>query len=197
MPRSRKQTVLLVDGYNVIGAWSDLHDDPVSPLDSFHAHSRAELAIARTKLIEALINYSAYEDYETTIVFDAHSRDNPAITEVVTPNLSIHYTDFLQTADSYIERYCAGFRSELKSSVARLVVATSDRAQQLTAVGFGADCITALQLISNIEFAAKRASRQHRPPNRSGGRFLFNSLDPEAQAKLSALRHGKSIEDSG
>jgi uncharacterized protein len=194
MPRSRKQTVLLVDGYNVIGAWSDLHEDSAPLVNGFQGRSALELEYARTKLIEALINYSAYEDYETTIVFDAHSREHPAITEVITPKLSIHYTEFLQTADSYIELYCAGFRSQLKSSVARLIVATSDRAQQLTAIGFGADCISAQQLISNIDFAAKRASKNHRPQRQSSGRFLFNSLDPEAQAKLSALRHGKPLD---
>ncbi|MFM2302955.1 MAG: hypothetical protein RLZZ135_358, partial [Cyanobacteriota bacterium] len=30
----------------------------------------------------------------------------------------------------------------------------------------------------------------------SSGRFLFNSLDPQAQAKLSALRHGLPIDDT-
>jgi uncharacterized protein len=194
MPRSRKQTVLLVDGYNVIGAWSDLHEDFRSSLNDFQSCSGEQLEFARTKLIEALINYSAYEDYQTTIVFDAHSRDTPALTEAITPKLSVHYTEFLQTADSYIEKYCADFRFALESATARLVVATSDRDQQLTALGFGAECISALQLISNIEFSSNRARGKHKPKQQSRSRFLFNSLDPIAQAKLSALRHGKSID---
>ncbi len=189
MPPSRKQAVLLVDGYNVVGAWTDLHEraNNINPLQS---GSREELEAARGKLVEALINYSAFEDYKTKVVFDAYSRDAPAYCETITPNLSIHYTDFLETADTYIEKFCAAFRHDLQYSASRLIVATSDRAQQLTVIGFGAEWISALQLISDVDFSAKRSRRRHRPQNQSSGRFLFNSLDPKAQARLSALRHG-------
>ena len=194
MPPSRKQAVLLVDGYNVIGAWTDLHDRQTkqNPLQS---GSRAELEAARAKLVEALINYSAYEDYQTKVVFDAYSRDAPAYCEVITPNLSIHYSDFLETADTYIEKFCAAFRHDLQYSASRLIVATSDRAQQMTAIGFGAEWISSLQLISDVDFSAKRSKRRHRPQKQSAGRFLFNSLDPKAQAQLSALRHGLPLDE--
>jgi uncharacterized protein len=194
MTPSRKQVVLLVDGYNVIGAWTDLHarSNQLNPLQS---GSKADLEAARDKLVEALINYSAFEDYETKVVFDAYSRDEPAYCETVTPNLSIHYTDFLETADTYIEKFCAAFRHNLHYSASRLIVATSDRAQQLTVIGFGAEWISALQLIANVDFSASRSRRRHRPKSKSSGRFLFNSLDPQAQAKLSALRHGIPIDD--
>jgi uncharacterized protein len=193
MPPSRKQVVLLVDGYNVIGAWTDLHDrSNHNPLQS---GSKADLEVARDKLVEALINYSAFEDYETKVVFDAYSRDEPAYCETVTPNLSIHYTDFLETADTYIEKFCAAFRHNLHYSASRLIVATSDRAQQLTVIGFGAEWISALQLIANVDFSANRSRRRHRPQTKSSGRFLFNSLDPQAQARLSALRHGIPLDD--
>jgi uncharacterized protein len=194
MPPSRKQAVLLVDGYNVIGAWTDLHDrsNQINPLQS---GSKADLEAARDKLVEALINYSAFEDYETKVVFDAYSRDEPAYCETVTPNLSIHYTDFLETADTYIEKFCAAFRHNLHYSASRLIVATSDRAQQLTVIGFGAEWISALQLIANVDFSANRSRRRYRPQIKSSGRFLFNSLDPQAQARLSALRHGIPLDD--
>ncbi len=194
MPPSRKQAVLLVDGYNVIGAWTDLHDQNKNrnPLQS---GSKADLEASRSKLVEALINYSAYEDYETKVVFDAYSRDAPAYSEHITPNLSVHYTDFLETADTYIEKFCAAFRHDLHYSGSRLIVATSDRAQQLTAIGFGAEWISSLQLISNVDFSAKRSRKRHRPQKQSSSRFLFNSLDPKAQARLSALRYGLPIDD--
>jgi uncharacterized protein len=195
MPPSRKQAVLLVDGYNVIGAWTDLHDRSSKKCNPLQSGSAEELESARSSLVEALINYSAFEDYETKVVFDAYSRDLPAYCEAITPNLSIHYTDFLETADTYIERLCAAFRHDLKYSACRSIVATSDRALQMTAIGFGAEWISALQLISDIDFSAKRSRRQHRPQKQSSGRFLFNSLDPKAQARLSALRHGLPIDD--
>jgi uncharacterized protein len=194
MPPSRKQAVLLVDGYNVIGAWTDLHDKNKNhnPLQS---GSKADLEASRSKLVEALINYSAYEDYETKVVFDAYSRDAPAYSENITPNLSVHYTDFLETADTYIEKFCAAFRHDLQYSASRLIVATSDRAQQLTAIGFGAEWISSLQLISDVDFSAKRSRKRHRPQKQSSSRFLFNSLDPKAQARLSALRYGLPIDE--
>jgi uncharacterized protein len=190
MPPSRKQAVLLVDGYNVIGAWTDLQDRPKNSPSVLQSGSSEDLEAARSKLIEALINYSAFEDYETKIVFDAYSRDSPAYSEDVTPNLSVHYTDFLETADTYIEKFCAAFRHDLHYSASRLIVATSDRAQQLTVLGFGAEWISALQLISNVDFSAKRAKGRQRTHNKSSSRFLFNSLDPKAQARLSAMRFG-------
>jgi uncharacterized protein len=195
MPPSRKQAVLLVDGYNVIGAWTELHDNN-KKRNPLQAGSKADLEAAREKLVEALINYSAYEDYETKIVFDAYNRDAPAYCEIVTPNLSIHYSDFLETADTYIEKFCAAFRHDLQYSASRLIVATSDRAQQLTAIGFGAEWISSLQLISDVDFSAKRSKQRHRPQKQSSGRFLFNSLDPKAQAQLSALRHGLPLDDT-
>jgi uncharacterized protein len=193
MPPSRKQAVLLVDGYNVIGAWTELHDR--SKRNPLQSASSADLEAARSKLVEALINYSAYEDYETKVVFDAYSRDAPAYAETITPNLSIHYTDFLETADTYIEKFCAAFRHDLHYSASRLIVATSDRAQQLTAIGFGAEWISSLQLISDVDFSAQRSRRRHRSQKQSSGRFLFNSLDPKAQARLSALRHGLPLDE--
>jgi uncharacterized protein len=196
MPPLRKQAVLLVDGYNAIGIWADLHNNHKqrrkNPLQS---GSREDLEAARSKLIEDLVNYSAYEDYETKIVFDAYNRDEPAYCETITPNLTVHYTDFLETADTYIERFCAAFRHDLQYSQSRLIVATSDRAQQMTAIGFGAESISILQLIADLDFSAKRSQRRHKPQKKSSGRFLFNSLDPAAQAKLSALRHGLPLDD--
>jgi uncharacterized protein len=195
MPPSRKQAVLLVDGYNVIGAWTDLYERQ-KKRNPMQSGSREDLEAARSKLVEELINYSAFEDYETKVVFDAYSRDAPAYCEIITPNLSIHYTDFLETADTYIEKFCAAFRHDLQYSASRLIVATSDRAQQLTAIGFGAEWMSSLQLISEVDFSAKRSKRRHRPQKQSSGRFLFNSLDSKAQARLSALRHGLPIDDT-
>ena len=69
MPPSRKQAVLLVDGYNVIGAWTDLHDSQRQAKGQRHRNSNPlqsgsseDLEAARAKLVEELINYSASED---------------------------------------------------------------------------------------------------------------------------------------
>jgi hypothetical protein len=180
MPPSSPQAFLLVDGYNVIGIWSDLKK----------TRDRHGLEAARQELVEALINYSAFQDYQTQVVFDAHFQNTPSSSEALTNHLSVCYTDFGQTADTYIEKFCAAFRYNISYPKQRLIVATSDRAQQLTVVGYGAEWMSSLQLVSDVELMARRAKRRQRPQKQSGSRFLFNSLDAQAQQRLAEWRRG-------
>jgi uncharacterized protein len=180
MPRPSPPAVLLVDGYNVIGAWSHLKK----------ARDCDGLEAARQKLVEDLINYTAFQGYETQVVFDAHSQNTPVSSEVITTHLSVWYTDFGQTADTYIEKFCASFRSNLGRLGQRLIVVTSDRAQRLTVTGYGAEWMSCQQLASDVEFTARRAKRRQRPQKQSSGRFLFNSLDAQAQQRLVEWRKG-------
>jgi uncharacterized protein len=188
MAPKRQEVILLVDGYNIIGAWPELYPDPrdETPLPP---HNEADLEAARQRLVEQLINFSAFEGYDTTIVFDAHSRDTPAYLEVITPNLSVYYTEFKETADTYIEKFCAGHQHQ-RTLKTRILVATSDRAQQLTVGGFGAEWMSALQLVGNVESSSRSSRDRRSSKGQNSGRFLFNSLDPKSQARLAAMRHG-------
>lgn len=181
MSRPLPQAVLLVDGYNIIGAWPCLKK----------TRDRAGLEASRGQLIEDLINYSAFQGFETQIVFDAQYQNSCSNQEVITQHLSIHYTDFGQTADTYIEKACASFRPYLKQShLCRLIVATSDRTQQLMVVGYGAEWMSALQLYYDVEAIAVRARRQHKSRKQSSSRFLANSIDAKARQRLAELRMG-------
>lgn len=180
MSRAHTQAILLVDGYNVIGAWSDLKA----------LRDRDGLEPARWQLVEALANYSSFQAYETQIVFDAHSQNTPNNRETITPCLSVYYTNFGQTADSFIEITCAKFRNDLRKFNHRLIVATSDRAMQLTVVGYGAEWMSALQLVSDVESVSRRVSRKQKPAKKASSRFLAKSLDPLAQERLTQLRFG-------
>ncbi|KAM3108871.1 NYN domain-containing protein [Phormidesmis sp. 146-33] len=181
MPRSTPQAMLLVDGYNIVGAWHDLKQ----------VRDREGLEEARRKLVEALMGYSAFQGFDTQVVFDAQYRDSPSNREVITEHLCVHYTDLGQTADTYIERTCANFRHDIRKFKQRLIVATSDRAQQLTVVGYGAEWMSAQQLANEVDHIARRVKRKQKDSKKSSGRFLFNSLDPIAQQRLANLRHGK------
>jgi uncharacterized protein len=179
MASSLPQTQLLVDGYNVIGAWSEL-----SVL-----RDRDGLEAARSRLIEELANYSAFQGYQTRLVFDAHYRDTPGCVETVTNTLELYYTDYGETADTYIEVFCAQSRKAI-SRPQRLIVATNDRAQQLTVSGYGAEWRSAQQLICDIEIIALKIQRKQRFQKRSGTRLLAHSLNPEAKKKLEQWRYG-------
>lgn len=183
MAPSTAQALLLVDGYNVIGAWHQLQ----------HIRDRHGLEEARRELATALIDYSAYQNFHTHIVFDSQYQDSPGSREVVTGNLVICYTDFKQTADTYIEKTCAQYRKDIRKFEQRLIVATSDRAQQLTVVGYGAEWLSAQQLHLEVEQSASRVRHQHQSTRKkqSPNRFLSSSLDPIARQQLAKLRLGE------
>ncbi len=172
------QALLLVDGYNIIGAWPQL----------IAIRDREGLDVARRHLTEVLASYSAVKDFDTCLVFDAYSIDTPGVQERVTQHLRIHYTDFGQTADSYIEKVCAKFRNDLRKFSQQLIVATSDRAEQLTVVGYGAEWMSTARLADEVRVAQQRVRRRQRPAKQASRRLLAHSLDPQAQAKLAKLR---------
>jgi predicted RNA-binding protein with PIN domain len=179
MSRSRLQAALLVDGYNVIGASSVLS----------RVRDRLGLETSRQKLIEDLVSYSAFEGLATTIVFDAYLQSGPSSCQVITENLSVHYTEFGQTADTYIEKMCATFDGRnLYHSSLRLIVATSDRTQQMMVMGYGAEWISAQRLINKVEATAHQLKHQHQPKKPSSRRFLIDALDPTTQQRLAELR---------
>ncbi len=175
------EAVLLVDGYNIIGAWPCLKK----------TRDRTGLQAARGQLIEELINYSAFKGFEIQIVFDAHYQNSCSNQEVINQYLSVHYTDFGQTADTYIEKACASFRPYIKQShLCRLIVATSDRTQQLMVVGYGAEWMSALQLYYEVQATTVRTRHQQKQHKQSSSRFLANSIDAKARQRLAELRMG-------
>jgi predicted RNA-binding protein with PIN domain len=188
MSGSAPSALLLVDGYNVLGAWAELRQIRSSRKRDRHVHQGLEES--RRHLTEQLANYSALQGYQTQLVFDAQYRDTPSNQEVITANLLIHFTEFGQTADTFIEKTCATLRHEVQYRRQRLIVATSDRAQQLTVVGYGAEWMSAEGLLADIDLVIQRV-RHKQPTKRPAGRLLAHSLDPEAQKRLSDLRFGK------
>jgi predicted RNA-binding protein with PIN domain len=181
MSSSSNPAVLLVDGYNTIGRWTNLR----------HVRDLHGYEDARRSLTEQLVNYTSLKGIQTHIVFDAQFRDMRATREQVTPSCFVHFTDFDCTADTYIEKFCARRRYEgLRND--RTIVATSDRAQQLTVIGYGAEWMSAEQLEADVKLIVQRSNRKHKTtPKRSAKGLLANQLNPEAHAKLTALRFGR------
>ncbi|MGB7087223.1 MAG: NYN domain-containing protein [Phormidesmis sp.] len=181
MAANPSQAILLVDGYNIIGAWAHLVE----------LKENEGLDAAREALIAALANYSAYQAYETWAVFDAYEQRSPASQERITPHLSVHYTGFGQTADSYIEKACAKFRSDARKFTQRLIVATSDSVHRQTVIGYGAEGMSALHLESEVATVGRRVKRRQTPSRKRSGRIL-TSQNPDVQAQLARMRLGMS-----
>jgi uncharacterized protein len=181
MSFSSPTAVLLVDGYNIIGSWPCLKK----------TRDIAGLEAARCELVEALTSYSAFQGYDTQVVFDAQYQNNCSNKEVITELLSVYYTDFGQTADTYIEKFCASARYQIAQSlISRVIVATSDRAQQLTVNGYGAEWISALQLCYDVQASICRVRSKYQQRKQSKSRFLANSINDKARQRLAELRMG-------
>jgi uncharacterized protein len=170
--------LMLVDGYNVIGAWYQLKALKFS----------FGLEQARSGLIETMTNYSAYLGYKTVLVFDAYNIDSPGVSEKITKNLKLYYTEYRQTADSYIEKECGKYHRDPLRHLKRVIVVTSDHAQSLTTTGFGAECISAIALEQEVELTLKSVNNRKKTEKASSKRLLGNLIDEQVKAQLSKLR---------
>ncbi|MDY6937775.1 MAG: NYN domain-containing protein [Cyanobacteriota bacterium] len=174
-------TILLVDGYNIIGLWSELQ----------YIRDNHGLEPARRELTERLIGYSSFHGFDTRIIFDSQYHNSRGHRETVTSHLCLVYTDFGQTADTHIEKACAAIGRQKTLPKQRTIVATSDRAQQQVVVGYGAECISARQLRSDVDASNSRVRRrQNTAPKRSQRRLLSSSLDPASRQRLVQWQRG-------
>lgn len=118
---------LLIDGYNVIFAWDDLH-----------ALAEENIEAARRALMDALCNYRGFRPCRVILVFDAYKvRGGQGAVEQY-HNIDVVYTREAETADMYIEKvtYEIGKHHRVR-------VVTSDGAEQLIILGHGALRISA------------------------------------------------------
>ena len=178
MSSSLPQAILFVDGYNIIGA----------SLRLCKKRDRHGFDVARQALVEDLAGYSTFQGYDTKVVFDAYRQTTSSREEPVTDTLAICYTNPKQTADSYIEQACARFRNDMRKFSQRLIVATSDRAQQLTVIGYGAEWMSAQRLLTDIKHVNQRVRRRKQSSASKSKRFLASGLNPDVQKQLEQLR---------
>ncbi|MDH6364829.1 putative RNA-binding protein with PIN domain [Enterococcus sp. PF1-24] len=130
-----KKQLLIVDGYNMIGAWPEL----------VQLKKKELLEDARDALLHRLSNYAKYEGLEIIVVFDAQLV--PGIQQNYRKyQLSVVFTKEDETADSYIER----ITGEYNSLTTQVTVATSDLAEQWVVFSKGALRTSANELYKAI-----------------------------------------------
>lgn len=129
--------VLIVDGYNIIGAWRGLHEVQ-------------DLADARDKLIDMMAEYQAFSGEQVIIVFDAHQAKGPE-SKLEKYKVETIYTKEDETADECIERLIVKYKT-VKNEV---YVATSDQLEQRIIFGKGALRKSARELLLEIEEYSK------------------------------------------
>ncbi|WP_127584053.1 NYN domain-containing protein [Paenibacillus koleovorans] len=150
--------ILIVDGYNIIGAWPELQKLKDIGLEE-----------ARDKLIGMLANYQSYSGRRVIVVFDAYQV--PGIGgKYMQHQLEIHFTKEKETADTVIER----FVGELSSRRTQVYVATSDFVEQSVTFGQGALRLPARELLHGVRQSEKEM--RLRMEEQASGR-IRNSFD--------------------
>lgn len=166
--------LLIVDGYNVIGAWREA------------AKNKYTIDEARDKLTHMLAEYSGYRGVEVVLVFDGYKSDKLSTTKEKQGPLTVVYTRHGETADSYIERLV------VQTPRYRTIrVATSDGAIQNMALGAGATRITSRELLIEMQQAHQTgyvAYRQEQPIQRDP---LIERLPAEIREQLERARRGE------
>lgn len=130
-----KEEVLLVDGYNMIGAWPELV-----------TLSSRSLEDARDRLLAQLADYQGVGGMRVIVVFDAHQVSGRGMT-FKQNRIEVVFTKEKETADSCIERLVG----ELQSRKRQVTVATSDNAEQHVVFGKGALRMTARELLLQVQ----------------------------------------------
>jgi Predicted RNA-binding protein containing a PIN domain len=171
----RRNDVLLVDGYNIIGSWPEL--------ERLKEH---DLEDARDRLLDMLADYQGYTGMGIFVVFDAHQV--PGLGATYKQNkLTVVYTKEKETADECIERLCA----ELLSRRRHVYVATSDLVEQHVIFGRGALRVSARELLIDVGQSRKEIEQsitEQRPDRRN---TLDNRLSLDVRSQLERLRRGE------
>lgn len=166
---------LIVDGYNMIGAWPELREKALISLED-----------ARDRLIEMLADYQGYSGIKVIIVFDAHQVPGLGVT-YEQHRLDIRYTKAKETADECIERLV----TLLASRRSNVYVATSDFMEQSVIFGKGALRIPARELLIRVQ-ESQRNIGERIADNRSVQRNTFeNTMSDELKDQLEKWRRGE------
>ena len=166
--------LLIVDGYNVIGAWREAEKE------------RWSIDECRDRLLRLLEDYSGYSGEDVVLVFDGYQSDRKTRTEEQFGNLTLVYTRHGETADSYIERLVA---QTPKYRAVR--VATSDGLEQSQVLSTGAIRLTSRELLRELRHLRQRGMKQHRTVSAAPKASLASRLPQDTLNALEAMRRGK------
>jgi hypothetical protein len=170
----RREDVLIVDGYNMIGAWRELA-----------ALKRDKLEDARDRLLDLLSDFQSFAGLTVIVVFDAFRVPGRGST-VRHRRLQVVYTRERETADECIERLVGQWSSARRN----LYVATSDMVEQHVTFGRGALRLSARELKLAVDQSRREIQTRIRtdpPPKRNP---LGGAVSGDVQRKLEQMRRG-------
>lgn len=167
--------VVIVDGYNMIGAWPELQKLKDVSLEQ-----------ARDRLIDMLADYQAYKGIPVYVVFDAYKV--PGIGGTYSQSrIEVLYTKEKETADERIERLVA----ELKGRRVQIYVATSDSVEQHVIFGQGAFRLPARELLIAIRQIRKEIRAKIEETTAPAKNTFDSKLTDELRQLFEKWRRGR------
>ncbi|MDY0410029.1 NYN domain-containing protein [Virgibacillus soli] len=140
--------ILVVDGYNIIGAWDELKQ-----------LKNKDMGQARDRLVEMMAEYQAYSGYKVIVVFDAYYVSGTE-SRYKQFKIDVIFTREKETADECIEKLV----KDLKNVKNQIYVATSDYDEQRHIFGSGALRKSARELyieMTNVEHEIEENISKH------------------------------------
>ena len=161
--------LLLVDGYNIIGAWTEAEQKDW-PVDE-----------CRDRLEGMLEEYAAINNLYAILVFDGYRSDKIATHIEKKKHIEIVFTKKDETADHYIERTVYNTPKHIKT-----YVATSDGLQQSSILGDGAFRISSREMLRMLYGMGKQKSVKYAQDSKKNA--LADSIPDELWQKLEQYR---------
>jgi predicted RNA-binding protein with PIN domain len=168
--------VVIVDGYNVIGAWPELKKLKDINLEE-----------ARDRLVDMLADFKAYTGSKVYLVFDAYLVPGAggAYRE---HQVEVIYTREKETADERIEKLVA----ELRGRRVQIYVATSDSVEQHVTFGQGALRLPARELLIRIKEIRKEIRSKIEEPPKPAKNSFDSKLSPQMRELFEKWRRGQT-----
>lgn len=145
MAKKKAKQLLIVDGYNIIGAWPDLRA----------LKDQDRMDEARDLLISKMAEYQSYTGIKVMIVFDAYNVPGPG-RQIEDYRVEVYFTKKKETADEKIEQIVSQHQNKNR----QIYVATSDYTSQRVIFGQGALRKSARELLHDLESAGKEIKKE-------------------------------------
>ena len=166
--------LLVVDGYNVIGAWE------------LAAKKGWSFEECREQLTVRLEEYAAFHGCEVILVFDGTRSERLLRSHETRGAVEIVFTRHGEIADQYTERLCDG-----QPRYREVRVATSDNVEQTVILGRGATRLPSRELLREMAqaHAAQRDQISRLPAAKSN--MLISRLPKPQRDALEKMRRGE------
>ena len=165
--------LLLLDGYNVLGAWDVPRKENLS------------IEEARERLVHLAADYAGYSGQEVVVVFDGHYTDRPVRSLSTVHGVEVVFTKHGESADNYIEAVC-----DAAPKWRQIRVATSDALEQTVTLGRGAVRLSSREFLIELSHV-REGGRTQMQPERPPRNDLFSRLPKEQRALFDRLRKGE------